>query len=97
MNSAEQHKIKELIEKYNPVLRESIKNALTEDLYNLIIVNRDDKDFVLKDMLKEKEELKEFVMKEFIQLNNKPITSELSSMEEISFRKKTPTQGKLKV
>jgi len=43
MNTIEHHKLKKLIKKYNPVLRESIENALTEDLFNLIIVNVDDK------------------------------------------------------
>ncbi len=97
MNVKEQHKLKKLIRKYNPILKESIQNALTEDLYNLIIVNGDDKDFELKDLLKEKEELKAFIMKEFIQLNNQPITSELKDMDEISFRKTKGKQGRLKL
>ncbi|PCJ00173.1 MAG: hypothetical protein COB15_03295 [Flavobacteriales bacterium] len=97
MTQAEQHKLKKLITKYNPILKESIQNALTEDLYNLIIVNGDDKDFELKDLLKEKEELKAFIMKEFIQLNNQPITSELKDMDEISFRKTKGKQGRLKI
>ncbi len=97
MNVKEQHKLKKLIRKYNPILKESIQNAITEDLYNLIIVNGDDKDFELKDLLKEKEELKAFIMKEFIQLNNQPITSELKDMDEISFRKTKGKQGRLKL
>jgi len=97
MKSPEKHKIKTLIKKYNPILRESVENALTEDLFNLIIVNRDDKNFELKELLREKEQLKTFVMQEFIKLNNQPITSELKNMEEISFRKKTIKQGILKL
>lgn len=97
MTSNEKHKLKELIKKYNPILRESIENALTEDLYNLIIVNGDDKDFELKDILKEKEELKAFIMQEFIKLNNKPITANLKNMDEISFRKPIEAQVKLKL
>jgi len=89
--------IRKLIKKYNPILRESIENALTEDLFNLIIVNRDDEDFMLKDMLKNKEELKSFVMKEFVQLNNKPITSDLKGMDEISFSRRGLRQGKLRL
>jgi hypothetical protein len=83
MKATEKNKLKRLITKYNPILRISIEIALVEDLFNLIIVNGDDKNFELKDMLLEKEQLKEYVMKEFIKLNNKPITSELRNMEEI--------------
>lgn len=85
MTNAEKDKIRKLINKYNPVLKESIELALVEDLFNLIIVNRDDADFELKDLLKDKKQLKEFVMKEFIQLNNKPLTSELKHMDEPKF------------
>lgn len=85
MTDAEKNKIRKLIKKYNPVLKESIELALVEDLFNLIIVNRDDSDFELKDLLKNKKQLKQFVMKEFIQLNNKPLTSELKHMDEPKF------------
>ena len=97
MKSSEKYKIKALIKKYNPILRESVENALTEDLFNLIIVNRDDKNFELKELLQEKEQLKKNVMQEFIKLNNQPITSELKNMEEISFRKKKSKQRTLKL
>lgn len=85
MTSDEKEKIKALIKKYNPILKESIEIALVEDLFNLIIVNRDDTDFELKDLLKDKKQLKKFVMKEFIQLNNKPLISELKHMDEPRF------------
>ncbi len=97
MNTNEKQKLKHLINKYNPILKESMECSLVEDLFNLIIVNGDDKDFELKDLLLEKEGLKTFVLKEFILLNNKPITSELKNMEEISFRKKQTKQGRLKL
>lgn len=97
MNVNEQQKLKQLIKKYNLVLKESIECSLVEDLFNLIIVNGDDKDFELKDLLLEKEQLKAFVLKEFILLNNQPITAELKNMEEISFRKKQVKQGRLKL
>lgn len=96
MKKQEQQKLKQLIKKYNSVLKESMACMLAEDLFNLIIVNGDDKDFELNNLLTEKEELKTFVLKEFILLNNKPITAELKNMEEISFRKKTEKQGMLK-
>jgi len=96
MNTIEHHKLKKLIKKYNPVLRESIENALTEDLFNLIIVNGDDKDFELKNMLLEKEKLKTLVMKEFLLLNNQPITKELKNMDEIKLQLVKIKQCKLK-
>ena len=86
MTPNEKEKIKSLIQKYNPILKESIEIALVEDLFNLIIVNRDDTDFELKDLLKNKKQLKKFVMKEFIQLNNKLLTSELKHMDEPKFK-----------
>jgi len=58
MTPNEKEKIKALIQKYNPILKESIEIALVEDLFNLIIVNRDDTDFELKDLLKNKNNLK---------------------------------------
>ena len=97
MKGKKKHKIKALIKKYNPILRESIENALTEDLFNLIIVNRDDKDFELKELLLEKEQLKVVVMQEFIKLNNKSITSELKNMAEIKLKLVKSKQGRLKI
>jgi len=90
-------KLRKLIVKYNPILMESIENALTEDLFNLIIVNGDDKGFELIDMLLKKEELKDIVMKEFIQLNNQPVTSELKNMEEIKLNFTKTRQENLKL
>jgi hypothetical protein len=69
--------------------------ALMEDLFNLIIVNADDKDFELKDMLLDKENLKSYIIKEFIRLNNKPITSQLKDMEEIKLKLIKTKQQKL--
>jgi hypothetical protein len=54
MTKAQQIKLKALIKKYNLILKESMEIALMEDLFNLIIVNADDKDFELKDMLLDK-------------------------------------------
>lgn len=95
MTSKEEHKIKQLIEKYNSVLSESMACSLTEDLFNLIIVNRDDTDFELAELLKDKENLKAFVLKEFIRLNNQPITSELKEMEEVKISLVKSKQHKL--
>jgi len=97
MKDTEQRKIKALIKKYNPILKESIKNALTEDLFNLIIVNGEDKAFELKELLREKDILKTYIMLEFIRLNNRPITSELKNMKEIKINLVRSKQGKLKL
>jgi len=90
MTSLEKRKLKLLIKKYNPILKESMAIALTEDLFNLIIINKDDTNFELKNLYLEKEQLKNFVIQEFLKINASSITSELKTMEEISFRKKTP-------
>lgn len=95
MTKTQQIKLKALIKKYNLVLKESMEIALMEDLFNLIIVNADDKDFELKDMLLNKDDLKSFIIKEFIRLNNKPITSQLKNMEEIKLKLVKNNQQKL--
>ncbi|MGE0562155.1 MAG: hypothetical protein AB7O47_10080 [Flavobacteriales bacterium] len=95
MTKAQQIKLKALIKKYNLILKESMEIALMEDLFNLIIVNADDKDFELKDMLLDKENLKRYIIKEFIRLNNKPITSQLKDMEEIKLKLVKNKQQKL--
>jgi hypothetical protein len=95
MTKAQQIKLKALIKKYNLILKESMEIALMEDLFNLIIVNADDKDFELKDMLLDKENLKSYIIKEFIRLNNKPITSQLKDMEEIKLKLIKTKQQKL--
>ena len=70
---------------------------MTEDLFNLIIVNGDDKDFQLKNLLKDKQGLKSFVIKEFIKLNQKPITKDLKNMEEIKLSIVKIKQERLKL
>jgi len=95
MTKAQQIKLKALIKKYNLILKESMEIALMEDLFNLIIVNGDDKDFELKEMLLDKENLKSYIIKEFIRLNNKPITSQLKNMEEIKLKLVKNKQQKL--
>ncbi len=82
MTSKQEQKIKELLEKYNDVLLISMKLAVAEDFTNLLILNRDDADFELKDLLKEKEQFTTHVMKEFLKLNSSSVTNKLSSMDE---------------
>lgn len=77
----DKQKVSELIEKYNDILLESMKLALSEDLVNLIIANKDDKDFDLIDFIKNKKEFKSFVLKEFFRQNSSPLKG-LSKMKE---------------
>ena len=56
--------------------------AISEDLISLIISNREDTNFELKDFINKKEEFKQFVVNEFFKFNNKTVISELSGMEE---------------
>jgi len=80
----DKQKVSELIGKYNDILLESMKLALSEDLVNLIIVNKDDKDFDLKNFIKNRKEFKSYVLREFFKQNSTPLKG-LSKMEEKRF------------
>ena len=82
MTSDQEHKIKELIEKYNDVLKVTMRLAVSEDLINLMIVNNDDKDFELAILLKDKDALSNFIMKEFLKYNSNSVSKELGKMTE---------------
>jgi hypothetical protein len=82
MTLSQKEKIKELLLKYNDVLLISMRLAVTEDFTNLLILNKDDSDFSLSNLLKEKEQFSNDVMKEFLRINSSSVTNELSSMEE---------------
>ena len=73
MNKKDKITIKFLIEKYNNVLIHSMEIAISEDLISLIISNREDADFELKDFINRKKEFKQFVVKEFFKLNKKTV------------------------
>jgi hypothetical protein len=95
MTPAQQHKISSLIDKYNDVLLNSMRLAVAEDFINLIILNRDDTDFELKDFLKDKENYYQFILKEFLKRNSSPVAAELGKMESSpTFRKTKPTKEK---
>jgi len=78
----QKRKIQQLIKKYNDILLESMKNAVAEDLFNLIVLNNDDKEGELRNTIKNKTEFKTMVMKEFLKYNGSQVTSELSTMRE---------------
>ena len=50
MTGEQELKIKKLISKYNDILLVSMRLAISEDFVNLMLLNRDDSQFVLKDL-----------------------------------------------
>jgi hypothetical protein len=95
MTLVQEDKIKQLLEKYNSVLLESMRMAISEDLINLIIVNRDDSDFELNKLIQEKSVFSNYILREFFKQNNSSVLKELGAMKDpisdlaIRFRKKT--------
>ena len=67
MTPKQEAKIKELVDKYNDILLVSMKLAVAEDLINLMILNRDDSEFVMKDLFENKEDFYNIIMKEFLE------------------------------
>ena len=82
MTSKQEAKIKDLLAKYNDVLLISMRLAVAEDFTNLILLNREDTDFELRNLLENKEDFSNKVMKEFLRLNSSSVTNELSGMHE---------------
>ena len=81
MTPHQEEKITELIRKYNDILLISMRLAVAEDFVNLLILNRDDQEFELNDLLSNKEELTNHVMKQFLKFNSSPILEELRNQE----------------
>lgn len=101
MTKAQEKKLNELLEKYNPILLNSMRMAISEDLLGLIILNKDDTDFELNDLLKDKEELSNHIIRQFLKQNSSSsVLKELKEMDEpieaLKARFKRP-QGKLKL
>ena len=82
MTGIQEAKIKKLIEKYNDILLVSMRLSISEDFTNLIILNRDDTDFELNNLLKDKDAFSNYIMKEFLKQNSSSVTKELRGMEE---------------
>ena len=89
MTEIQEKKIKTLLEKYNDVLLVSMRLAVTEDFVNLVITNQDDSDFELVELIKEKTNFSNYVLKEFLKQNSSSVISDLKLMEEpkINLRK----------
>ena len=83
MTQNQQEKIKNLLQKYNDILLVSMRLAVAEDFTGLVILNKDDTDFELSELLQNKGEFSNYVMKEFLKNNSNPITSELGKMDEL--------------
>lgn len=94
MTQNQQEKIKTLLEKYNDILLVSMRLAVAEDFTELIILNKDDSDFELSELLQNKDEFSNYIMKEFFKQNSNPITSKLGEMDE--FKLKLQKQTKIK-
>ena len=82
MTTAQQKKIRELLNKYNDVLLHSMRLAIAEDFINLMILNCDDSAFELKDLMSNKEVFYNTIMKEFLKKNSSSVVSQLRSMDE---------------
>ena len=96
MTKKQEEKVKNLLEKYNDILLVSMKLAVAEDFTNLIILNKDDAEFELNSLLKDKEQYTNFIMREFLKQNSSPVTKHLSSMNEhkLSLQKQTKMKFK---
>ena len=81
MNKEQEKKIKDLIIKYNDILLVSMRLAIAEDFVNLMLLNRDDTDFLLKDLFNNKEEFNKLIVKEFLKRNSSSVTQELKTMK----------------
>ena len=82
MTADQQQKIKNLIDKYNYILLNSMRLAVAEDFINLTILNRDDQDFELNEFLQNKEQYYNYILKEFLKKNSSSVVDELRNMED---------------
>jgi hypothetical protein len=95
MTEEQQLKIKELISKYNDILLNSMRLAIAEDFVNLVILNRDDEDIELRQLLENKNEYYNYILKEFLKKNSSSVVDELKSMDEpiIQLKRKVRSSG----
>ena len=82
MTGEQELKIKKLISKYNDILLVSMRLAISEDFVNLMLLNRDDSQFVLKDLFENKETFSRLVMKEFLKKNSTSVLHDLNKMDD---------------
>ncbi|MEY3236309.1 MAG: hypothetical protein RI883_410 [Bacteroidota bacterium] len=82
MTKKQQQKIKELVGKYNDILLNSMRLAIAEDFINLMLLNRDDKEFELKNLLEDKNDFYNSILKEFMKQNSSSVIDDLKHMED---------------
>ena len=58
----------------------SMRLAIAEDLTRLIILNKDDTDFKLSELLRDKEHYSNYIVRDFFKKNNNPVASQLGNM-----------------
>jgi hypothetical protein len=89
MTSQQQQKIKELVSKYNDILLNSMRLAVAEDFINLMLLNRDDKEFELKNLMEDKNDFYNSILKEFMKQNSSSVLDDLKKMEDPTIGIKT--------
>ena len=82
MTKKQQIKIKELISKYNAILLNSMRIAIAEDFINLVVLNRDDSKIELAELLNNKNEYYNYILKEFLKQNSSSVLDELKLMDD---------------
>ena len=82
MTTNQVEKIRELMAKYNDILLVSMRLAIAEDFTNLVILNRDDTDFELSELIHNKEEFSNYVIREFLKQNGSSVVKDLRSMND---------------
>lgn len=82
MTQEQSARIDELLLKYNDVLLNSMRLALTEDLIGLIILNREDENFELSELLKDKTTLSNYVTGRFLKQNSGGVLHDLGKFED---------------
>jgi hypothetical protein len=73
--------------------------AIAEDFVNLVILNRDNEDIELRQLLENKNEYYNYILKEFLKKNSSSVVDELKSMDEpiIQLKRKVRASGDLRV
>ena len=82
MTKNQEKKIKSLIDKYNEILLISMRLAIAEDFVKLIVLNHEDSSFELTNLLHDKEQFNNFILKEFLKKNSSSVVEELKTMDE---------------
>jgi len=82
MTKEQEGKVKELLQKYNEILLVSMRLAVAEDFINLMLLNRDDSEFLLKDLFQNKEDFSRLIMKEFLKKNSNSVIPDLKKFED---------------